>query len=77
MFSAASVLCLNLKKCELFALKEYNTSHKCDIPIVEKVSDLGITIMRNEEDRYSKKLYFDYRKDKSKCLINGYIESHP
>lgn len=53
-FSAASGLCLNLKKCELFPFKECTMACICNSPVKEGVTYLGITIVRNEETRCSK-----------------------
>lgn len=50
-FSVASGLCLNIKKCELLALKFCNISSICNIPIVDSVTYLGIVITKNGEAR--------------------------
>ena len=71
-FSAASGLCLNLKKCELFALKESDTSQVCNIPIKDKITYLGITIMKNEEERCSVK--FNLIKDKTKKKLIQWLQ---
>lgn len=51
IFSKASGLCLNLKKCELFALKECAVSSINSIPVKEKVNYLGIVVTKNHQER--------------------------
>ncbi len=58
LFSAASGLCLNLKKCELFSLKDSNTPSVCDILVKDKVTYLGITIKKSEEARCDENFVF-------------------
>lgn len=72
LFSAASGLCLNLKKCELFSLKESDTSQICNIPIKDKITYLGITIMKNEEERCSEN--FNSISDKTKKKLNQWLQ---
>lgn len=55
-FSAAPGLCLNLNKCEIFLLKDCNIQHVANIPVKEKVTYIGITIVKNEEERCSENL---------------------
>lgn len=72
LFSAASGLCLNLKKCELFSLKESDTSQVCSIPIKDKITYLGITIMKNEEERCT--VNFNVISDKTKKKLNQWLQ---
>lgn len=50
-FSKASGLCLNLNRCELFALKNCDVTSINDIPVKEKVSFLGILVTKDQQDR--------------------------
>lgn len=53
-FSKASGLCLNLNKCESFALKKNcDVTSINDIPVKEKVSYLGILVTKDQQDRYN------------------------
>lgn len=45
-FSQASGLKLNLRKCELMAVKECNVPTICDIPVKDQVSYLGAIITK-------------------------------
>jgi len=53
IFSSASGLCLNLQKCELFALKSCHSRTICNIPVKDAPSYLGLVITKNEQERIS------------------------
>lgn len=50
-FSRASGLYLNIKKCELMAIKECNTSILYSILVKDEISYLGILITKNQHSR--------------------------
>lgn len=50
-FSKASGLRLNLKKCELLALKDCNVELIANIPVKSSVNYLGIVIDKNDSQR--------------------------
>lgn len=52
-FSNASGLCLNISKCALLALKNFNAPSISNIPIKESVTYLGIAINKNKDIRCS------------------------
>uniref|UniRef100_A0A9J8ACX2 Reverse transcriptase domain-containing protein n=1 Tax=Cyprinus carpio carpio TaxID=630221 RepID=A0A9J8ACX2_CYPCA len=53
VFSSASGLCLNLQKCELFALKSCHYRNICNIPVKDSLTYLGMVITKNEQERIS------------------------
>jgi hypothetical protein len=71
LFSAASRLCLNLKKCELLFLEESDSSQVCNIPIKDKITYLGIHIMKNEERCC---VNFNLISDKTKKKLNQWLQ---
>uniref|UniRef100_A0A3Q3AHM4 Reverse transcriptase domain-containing protein n=1 Tax=Kryptolebias marmoratus TaxID=37003 RepID=A0A3Q3AHM4_KRYMA len=72
LFSSASGLCLNLKKCELFPIKDCNDSLIYNIPIKNKLTYLGITVMRNQKDRCFEN--FNIIIEKSKKKLNQWLQ---
>uniref|UniRef100_A0A8C2B6N7 Reverse transcriptase domain-containing protein n=1 Tax=Cyprinus carpio TaxID=7962 RepID=A0A8C2B6N7_CYPCA len=50
-FSQASGLKLNLKKCELLAVKDCDVSNIYDIPVKDQVTHLGIIITKDQNTR--------------------------
>ena len=71
LFSAASRLCLNLKKSELLFLEESDSSQVCNIPIKDKITYLGIHIMKNEERCC---VNFNLISDKTKKKLNQWLQ---
>lgn len=51
IFSNAWGLCLNLNKCELFAIKSGDITSIDGIPVKEKVNYLGILITKDQHER--------------------------
>ncbi len=62
-FSAASGLCLNIKKCELLALKHCDIPSICNIPVKDTITYLGIVITKDREARCN--VNFDFIIDKT------------
>lgn len=52
-FSKASGVYLNVKKCELMAVKECSVASYCNIPVKTEVKYLGIIINKNQQNRSS------------------------
>lgn len=49
-FSKASVLRLNIKKCEILPLKDCSSTSICNIPIKNNVKYLGMSITKNNQE---------------------------
>uniref|UniRef100_A0A8C6NIX7 Reverse transcriptase domain-containing protein n=1 Tax=Nothobranchius furzeri TaxID=105023 RepID=A0A8C6NIX7_NOTFU len=52
-FSEASGLCLNLKKCELLAIKDCPANTVCNICVKQEVTYLGLLISKDQKSRCS------------------------
>ncbi|XP_051733611.1 uncharacterized protein LOC127503617 [Ctenopharyngodon idella] len=50
-FSKASGVYLNVKKCELMAVKECSVASYCNIPVKTEVKYLGIIVSKNQQKR--------------------------
>lgn len=48
-----SIVYLNVKKCELIAVKECSVASYCNIPVKTEVKYLGIIISKNQQNRSS------------------------
>ena len=72
LFSAASGLRLNLKKCDLFPLKNCDESLVYNISVKNKVTYLGITIVKSQTDRCSEN--FDLIIDKTRKKLNQWLQ---
>ena len=51
IFSIASGLNLNLKKCELLALKNCDLPSICNIPVKDSITYLGVVITKDRDSR--------------------------
>ncbi len=71
-FSLASGLCLNIRKCELLALKTCNISSICDIPVKDCVTYLGILISKDREARCD--LNFNPIIDRTQKKLNQWLQ---
>uniref|UniRef100_A0A3P9LWP5 Reverse transcriptase domain-containing protein n=1 Tax=Oryzias latipes TaxID=8090 RepID=A0A3P9LWP5_ORYLA len=71
-FSAASGLCLNIKKCELFALKHCDVLSICNIPVKESITYLGITFSKDKKARCQ--LNFDPIINKTQTKLNQWLQ---
>lgn len=71
-FSDASGLCLNIKKCELLALKLCVSPSICNIPVKETITYLGIVITKDREARCN--LNFDPIIDKTRKKLNQWLQ---
>ena len=50
-FSRVSGLSLNIRKCELFALKRCDLNSVCNIPVKDVITYLGITVSKDQKER--------------------------
>ncbi|KPP69395.1 hypothetical protein Z043_111857, partial [Scleropages formosus] len=65
-------LCLNLKKCELLALKDCPATSISGIPVKERINYLGIQISKDSLDRIA--VYFNVMIDKTKSKFNLWLQ---
>ncbi len=68
MFSKASGLHLNLKKCEKLTLHEFPLQSLCNIQIKKEVKYLGTVISREREIMENKNVWNNI--DKCKLILN-------
>lgn len=66
LFSNASGLYLNIKKCEILVLKKSSLLSVDGIPVKETVNYLGVVISKSEQDRVSLNFNPAFEKIKSK-----------
>uniref|UniRef100_A0A3Q3BIJ9 Reverse transcriptase domain-containing protein n=1 Tax=Kryptolebias marmoratus TaxID=37003 RepID=A0A3Q3BIJ9_KRYMA len=71
-FSAASGLCLNIKKCELLAIKHCDISSICGIPVKDSVNYLGICITKDKDSRCP--LNFNSIIDRTQKKLNQWLQ---
>ena len=71
-FSQASGLKLNLRKCELMAVKECDVSTICDIPVKEQVTYLGTIITKDHNTRSL--INFSPIIEKTKKKLNSWLK---
>jgi hypothetical protein len=50
-FTHVSGLSLNIRKCELFALKRCDLNLVCNIPVKDVITYLGITVSKDQKER--------------------------
>lgn len=71
-FSKASGLYLNIKKCELMAIKNCNVPIICNIPVKDQITYLGIVINKDQKTRC--KLNFDPLILKTQKKLNSWLQ---
>lgn len=71
-FSKASGLYLNIKKCELFAIKDCNESSVQNIPVKERICYLGVLITKDPKERCN--LNYQPLIDKTEKRFNQWLQ---
>lgn len=71
VFSKASGLCLNLRKCELLPINNCNLQLVANIPIKQSVTYLGIVISKDQSSRCN--INFDPILKKTKAKLNHWL----
>ena len=72
LFSKASVLYLNLNKCELFAIHSSDLDSLCNIPVKTSVKYLGVTISRDSNQSVQEN--FVKNLSKAKHILNNWLQ---